>query len=182
MQTVVIIAAVFAAYLGFWVLRGSRIIRRREACISHIRDAGNVDIEYLGCLSYQGGFPDIPTLQKLNIAASKDHLLLFTNNARFGKLAFCRFQKMEMFTTSRKQNSGTPSIVMWGPLNHLYFRDTIRHFIVINYTDPENHQNNLLFEHNNKKELEEIFDRLLSMFRTHRSIYSTDPIRIFSNA
>jgi hypothetical protein len=125
-------------------------------------------------LTYQGGLPDIPTLQKLNIAASKDHL-------RFGNQTFCRFQKMEMFTTSRKQNSGPPSLVMWGLLNHLFFRDTIRRFMIINYTDPENHQNNLLFEHNNKKELEEIFDRLLSIFRTHQSCDSTDHIRIFSN-
>ncbi len=69
---------------------------------------------------------------------------------------------MEMFITSKKQDSSRQSIVMWSPLNNFLFKETFRHFIVINYTDSEDQDNNIVLEHDSKEKMQEIFEKLLS--------------------
>ncbi len=161
METVSIIAAAIALYLGLIIFRGNQVIRRREEFIRLIKKSENIEIEYLGFLSYHGGFPEIPIPQKLNVAVARDYILLFTNKAHYGKVPFRACQKIDSFTTKKKQDSSRQSIVMWGPLNNILFKETFRHFIVINY-NSEDQENNIVLEHDSKEKMQEIFEKLLS--------------------
>jgi len=166
MGKVLLVCAVVVAYLGFVGYRGKRALRRRESLFQHIREIDKTELEYLGYISYHGGLPEIPKPQKLNIAVSKDYLLLFSNAARFGKVAFDRWHEIETFTTKRQQDPGKQSLMLWGPLYHLLQKkDMVRHFIVVHYTDAENQENHLLIEHPNQERLKELYERLSSAYK-----------------
>lgn len=161
METVSIIAAVIVLYLSLLGFRGGQVIRRRENIIRFIEESDGVEIEYLDYLSYQGGFPEIRTPQKLNLAVAKDYVLLFTNKAVHGKLRFSKCNKIETFMTRTKRHLGRQSIVMWSPLNNFLSKETFRHFIVINYTDSEDQENNIVLEHDSRERTQEIFEKLI---------------------
>jgi hypothetical protein len=162
METVSIIAAVIALYLALLGFKGNRVIRCREEFIRSIKESDNTEIQYLGRFSYQGGLLEIPTPQKLNVAVAKDYILLFTNKARYGKVQFCCCKQIETFVTRTKQNRGRQSIIMWSPLSNFLNKETFRHFIVINYTDSEGQENNILLEQASKEQMQEMFEKLLS--------------------
>lgn len=162
METVSIIAAVIILYIVLLGFKGQRVIRRRVEFMRLMKESDNTEIEYLGRFSYQGGLPEIPTPQKLNVAVAKDYILLFTNKTRYGKVQFCFCKKIETFITKTKQNSGSQSVVMWSPLNNFLNKEKFRHFIVINYTDSDGQENNILLEHDSKELMQEICEKLLS--------------------
>ncbi len=165
MGTVLLVCAIAVACLGFFGYRGKQVLRRRESFFQRIRESDKTELEYLGYISYHGGLPEIPKPQKLNIAVSKDYLLLFSNTTRFGKVAFGRWHEIETFTTKRKQDPRKQSLVLWGPLSHLLHKDTVRHFIVIHYIDTENQENHLLLEHPDQERLKELYERLSSAYK-----------------
>ena len=146
METVLLVCAISVAYLGFLGCRGKQALKRRKSFFQHIRAIDKTELEYLGYIPYHGGLPEIPEPRKLNIAVSRDYLLLFSNTVHFGKITFSRWHAIETFTTKRKQGAGKQSLILWGPLNHLPRRDMVRHFIVIRYIDRENQENHLLLK------------------------------------
>jgi hypothetical protein len=164
--TLLVCAIVMVACLGFFGFRGTRAIQRRELFFQHICEIDKTELEYLDYVSYHGGLPEIPKPQKLNIAVSRDYLLLFSNTIRFCKVAFGRWQDIETFTT--KLDAKKQSLVLWGPLSPLLHRDTVRHFIVIHYIDAENQENHLLLEHPNPERLKELYERLSSEHKSFR--------------
>ena len=109
-----------------------------------MREIDKTDLEYLDYVSYHGGLPEIARPQKLNIAVSRDYLLLFPNTTRFCKVALGRWHDIETFTTKLKYDPKKQSLILWGPLSHLLHKDMSRHFIVIRYVDTENQENHLL--------------------------------------
>jgi hypothetical protein len=166
MKTFVLVCAVAAASLGFLGYRGNRTLRRRELFLQHMREIDNTELEYLGYISYHGGLPEIPKPQKLNVAVSKDYLLLFSNSTSFSKVAFDRWHSIDTFTTKRKQDPRKKSLILWGPYTHLLHKDVLRHFIVIPYVDLENQENHLLLEHSSSEGAKELWERLA---REHKS-------------
>jgi hypothetical protein len=165
MKTVLLVCAIAVAYLAFLGYRGKQALRRRESFFQHIREIDKTELEYLGYISYHGGLPEIPKPQKLNIAVSKDYLMLFSQATRFGKVAFDRWHEIETFTTKREQDTRKQSLMLWGPLSHLLHKDMMRHFIVVHYTDAENQDNHLLIEHPNQERLKELYERLSSAYK-----------------
>lgn len=171
METVLLVCAVTVASLCFFGCRGSREIHRRELFFQHMREIDKTDLEYLDYVSYHGGLPEIARPQKLNIAVSRDYLLLFSNTTRFCKVALGRWHDIETFTTKLKYDPKKQSLILWGPLSHLLHKDMSRHFIVIRYVDTENQENHLLLQHSSQKRLKELYERLSS---EHKSFQRKD--------
>jgi len=169
METALLVCAIAVACLGFFGYRGQRVLQRRESFFQHIRKIDKTELEYLGSISYHGGLPEIPKPQKLNIAVSKDYLLLFSNTTRFCKVAFGRWHDIETFTTRRKKDARKQSLVMWGSMSHLLHKDMVRHFIVVHYIDTENQENHLLLDHPDKERLKELYERLSSAYKNAQS-------------
>jgi len=166
MATVLLVCAVVVAYLGFLGYRGKQALRRRESFFQHTCEIDKTELEYLGYISYHGGLPEIPKPQKLNIAVSKDYLMLFSQATRFGKVAFDRWHEIETFATKSKQEAVKQSLMLCGPLPHLlHKKEMVRHFIVVHYTDAENQENLLLIEHPNQERLKELHERLSSAYK-----------------
>jgi len=165
METLLLICGIAVAYIGFLGYREKQAIQRRESFFQHIHEIDKTELEYLGSISYHGGLPEIPRPQKLNIAVSRDYLLLFSNTTRFCKVAFDRWHDIETFTTKRKQDARKQSLVLWGSLSHLLHKDMLRHFIVVHYIDSENQENHLLLEHPNQEKLKEFYERLSSAYK-----------------
>ncbi len=168
MEIALLVCAVAVACLGFLGYRGKKALQRRESFFQHIRETDKTELEYLGSISYHGGLPEIPKPQKLNIAVTRDYLLLFPNTTRFCKVAFDSWHDIETFTTKRKREARKQSLVMWGAMSHLLHKDTVRHFIVVHYIDTENQENHLLFEHPDQERLKEIYESLSSAYKNYQ--------------
>jgi len=89
METALLVCAVTVTCLGFFCYRGKRVLQRRKSFFQHISEIDKTELEYHGYLSYHGGLPEIPKPQKLNIAVSKDYLMLFSKTTRFGMRSKC---------------------------------------------------------------------------------------------
>jgi len=166
MKAALLVCAVALAILCFLWYRGNRVLRRRDSFLEHIREVEQTELEYLDCIHYHGGLPEIPKPQKLNIAVSGAYLLLFSNAMRFGKVPFDRWHETEVFTTKRKQDPARLSIVTWGPWSQLVRKDIVRHFMVIHYIDSENQDNHLLLEHPDRERLKELHERLSTAWKS----------------
>ena len=165
METAVILFTIASAWIVFLVHKGNKVIKRQQELINQLSASDGTVIEQLCNMSYHGGFPDIPVPQKVHISISDDYLVLVTNKGEYGKLPFSTWKKIETFTSQRKHDPKDRSMVLFGPFNNLIFKDSLRHFIVINYEDKTGSDNNLLIEHKDLKECDELFRKLDSGFR-----------------
>jgi hypothetical protein len=165
LETFVIVFTITSAWIALLVHKGNKVVKRQQELIERLATSDGTVIEPLSYVSYHGGFPDIPTPQKVNISLSDDYLVLATNKGEYGKILFSSWKKIETFTSLRKHDPKDRSMVLFGPFNNLLFKDSVRHFIVINHEDSMGQDNNLLIEHKDPKMCEEIFRKLDSGFR-----------------
>jgi hypothetical protein len=73
-------------------------------------------------------------------------LVLYSLKGETGTVSFQQIKKIEHFTTCTKANLKNKSVVFWGPIAPMIFKDKYRHFTLIKYTDINNDENNLLLE------------------------------------
>ncbi len=165
MEAVVIAMTVASAWIAVLVHKGNKVVKTQQELINRIAVEDGKVIESLSHVSYHGGFPEIPIPQKVHISLSDDYLILTTNKGEYGKVPFSAWKKVETFTTLRKHDPKDRSMVLFGPFNNLLFKDSARHFIVINYEDSLHQDNHLLIEHKDAKVCEELFHKLDSGFR-----------------
>jgi len=175
METFVIIFTIASGWIAILVHKGNKVVKRQQELIDQLAARDGTTIEQLSYVSYHGGFPDIPTPQKVNISLSDDYLVLATNKGECGKLPFSSWKKIETFTSLRKHDPKDRSMVLFGPFNNLLFKDTMRHFIVINHEDCMGQDNNLLIEHKDPKICGDIFRKLDSGFRKFKLRGDDDP-------
>jgi hypothetical protein len=154
--------------LTVFFYRGNRLMKSREELLERIGSEDNEHLETLGVMSYHGGFPEIPKPQKLTIGLGNSYLVLLTNKGAVGKSPLSCWQNIEHFSILVKHDPKQRSMVLWGPLNNIMFKDRKRHFITIKYEDPDGQENNLLLEYSSKEKLKEIFDKLNSRWKMHR--------------
>jgi len=165
METFIIIFTIASGWIAILVHKGNKVVKRQQELIDKLAASDGTTIEQISHVSYHGGFPDIPIPQKVNLSLSDDYLVLATSKGEYGKILFSSWKKIETFTSLRKHDPKDRSMVLFGPFNNLLFKDTVRHFIVINHEDNLGQDNNLLIEHKDPKICEEIFRRLDSSFR-----------------
>jgi hypothetical protein len=165
METAVIIFTIASAWIAILVHKGNKVVKRQQELIKRIAESDGTVVEPLSYVSYHGGFPEIPTPQKVNLSLSDNYVVLVTNKGEYGKSPFSSWKKIETFTSLRKHDPKDRSMVLFGPFNNLLFKDTVRHFIVINHEDSTGQDNNLLIEHKDSKGCEDVFLRLDSGFR-----------------
>ena len=157
-----IAVVVFFAVSAVLVYRGHQVIKLRESLLHKAAKAGG-PVEQLAYVSYHGGFPEIPTPQKLVIAASREHLFLVTNKGEVGKSSFAYWNKLEKFTSLKKQDYKQQVSFLWNPLCFIQ-NEKKRHFLVIHYSDSRNQDSYMLFEHNDPNKMNGIFDSLKRKF------------------
>ncbi len=160
-----VFALVLLATFSVLFYRGNKILKSREERLASVGSEDNEQVESLGYISYHGGFPDIPKPQKLTIGIGKSYLVLLTNKGAVGKSAFSSWRNVEQFSILVKHDPKQKSMVLYGPLNNIMFKDRKRHFITIKYQDHDGHENNILLEYGNTDKLKEIFEKLNSRWK-----------------
>lgn len=160
-----VFAIVLVATFSVLFYRGNRILKSREEQLAKIGSEDNEQLESLGCMSYHGGFPEIPKPQKLTLGLGKSYLVLMTNKGVVGKSPLSDWRKIEQFSIVVKADQKQRSMVLWGPLNNLMFKDRQRHFITIKYREPDGQENNILIENENITRLKETFEKLNSRWK-----------------
>jgi hypothetical protein len=135
----IVVVCGFAYYRGYRNLQAITRLNDRIAKEYHI-------VEQLGSVSYHGGLPQLPKPVALKVGLASDSLVIYTTKGASDCVGFERIRKVDRFTTRRKADLRHQSVVLWGPLAPMVFKDKIRHFMVINYLDVNNDENNILFE------------------------------------
>ncbi|EHQ89413.1 hypothetical protein [Desulfosporosinus youngiae] len=141
-----IIGGIAIIVIGWTWYRGNNMIKSRESLICEITRVGNINAKDIYYLSYHGGVPAIPKPQKLNIAIANQYILLFNDKGDNEKIYFRSFRKIDKLTTRKGPNLKGKSIVLWGPFVGLFLQVKLRYFIIIEYLDSNNQNNNILFE------------------------------------
>jgi hypothetical protein len=126
-------------------LRGRSKLREVELMDQQIADKYQTE-EVLGPVSYQGGFPPIPRPTPLKVGLTDGSLVLYSLKGDTGTIPYQQIKKIDHFTTCTKANLKNKSVVFWGPIAPMIFKDKYRHFTRINYIDIDNDENNLLLE------------------------------------
>ncbi len=129
----------------------------------------NPGVELLGQVAYHGGFPQMakPSLLQLGVAA--DGLLLFDYSGWSARLAVADWCGLDQFSISVKADTAGRSTATLGPLVPFFFKDTVRHFIVVQYIDVNSEQNHLLLERDSESARQLVFDRLSHCGMRHES-------------
>lgn len=144
MKTILIGAAVLIM-LAVSYLRGLARLREVEHMDQHITEKYQIR-ELFGPVSYQGGFPQIPRPVPLKVGLAEGAMVLYTIKGETGRIPYQQIKKIEHFTTCTKANLKNKSVVLWGPIAPMIFKDKYRHFTLIKYIDINNDENNLLLE------------------------------------
>jgi hypothetical protein len=168
MGVALVIGTIIVAVLSLLFFMGHRALKLREETLKKIGTQSGEEIECLAYVAYHGGFQDIPKPQKLTAALADGNLVLLTNKGQVGMLPFGSLRKIDKFTTLAKHDPKRKSMVLWGPLNNLIFRDQERHFIVVEYQDKDNEDNRLLIECDNAERMKEMYEKLSVKWNEYR--------------
>ncbi|NPV27550.1 MAG: hypothetical protein HPY81_08960 [Firmicutes bacterium] len=160
----VIAALLILGYFFFCGHRKLKEIKRVETMVK----AENKNMEVFGSVTYHGGFPPMPKPSHLSVGLSDEYLVLYDRKGNYGRVYFDRFKNIEKFTTRTEADLKGKSVVFWGPLAPLVFRAKIRHFVVINYIDINDEENNILLETKELPEQKELYNRLKSAKRKYK--------------
>lgn len=160
-----IFALVLLATFSVFFYRGNKILKLREEQLEKFGSEDNEKVESLATMSYHGGFPEIPKPQKLTVGLGENYLVFLTSKGDFGKSSLSSWTNVEQFSILVKADSKQKSMVLYGPLNNIMFKDRQRHFITIKYQDRDGQENNILLEYGNAEKLKEIFEKLKSRWK-----------------
>jgi hypothetical protein len=141
----ILIGAAVLVLLTLIYLKGRSKMREVERMDQLVAEKYQIG-ELLGTVSYHGGFPPIPRPAPLKAGLAGGSLVLYSLKGEAGTIPFQRIKKIEHFTTCTKANLKNKSVVLWGPIAPMVFKDKYRHFTLIKYTDINNDENNLLLE------------------------------------
>ncbi len=149
---------------------GHRALKKRRERLEEIGRSEGREIKEVSYVSYHGGLSVLSKPQKLTVALSDGCLLLVTNKGERATLPMDTWLKLEKFSTLRKHDVKQRSMILWGPFNNVMFKDQVRHFIVINYRDPEGDHpdNNLLIEHGSQDQRDAIFKEINESWEYYR--------------
>lgn len=150
------------------IYRGNKQVKDRDAILENVTRIENCEIEHIGYFSYHGGYPQIPKPQKMNIALSDDYLLMVTKEGIKGKVDYARFRKCYKFTTKKHPDLRGRSVVLWGPFLGIFLKPKIKHFMVINYLDINEEENNILLECKEPNELEMINEKVEKSWKSYK--------------
>lgn len=171
MNAATIAVIVFMATFGVLFFYGHRVLQKRKKKIEEIVQNEDQNVREISYVSYHGGLKTLPKARKLTLALSGSALFLVSDKGEKAKLSMQDWLKVEKFTTSRKHDVKQRSMVTWGPFNNVLFKDQIRHFIVINYRDENgNPDNNVLIEHGNKDQRDDIFREINTAWDHYRRL------------
>lgn len=141
----ILIGFAVVALLTVSYLKGRSKMREMELMDRRITEKYQIE-EMLGSVSYHGGLPTMPRPAPLKVGLTGSSLVLYSQKGEAGTVPLQRIKKVEHFTTLTKANLKNKSVVFWGPLGPLIFKDKYRHFTLIKYIDIDNDENNLLLE------------------------------------
>jgi len=162
-----VFALVLLATFSVLFYRGNRILKLREEQLEKIGSEDSEKVESLAVMSYHGGFPEIPKPQKLTVGLGESYLVFLTDKGDFGKSPLSSWTNIEQFSILVKSDPKQRSMVLYGPLNNVMFKDRKRHFITIKYQDRDGLENNILLEYGKLETLREIFEKLKSRWKMH---------------
>ncbi len=170
------IMGIIAGFLvsGFLYRRGRRHLREVEKLRQRIMDEHR-NVEFLGRMAYQGGFPEMPKLIYLNVAVTGENLLLFDDLGKSGAIAISRWTKVEKFAVCQKADLRTKSVAVFGPMISLFAKDRTRYFVLIKYLDHHNIRNNILLEANSPTLQDNAYGKINTAFNRFRNFTNVNP-------
>jgi len=167
----IIVAIIMAAvFLVWFYIRGDR---KWKALGQVEREIVSVDhaAAIVKGIAYHGGFPAIPKPTRLTLGLCPEGIILSSGDGRKGNIPFTEFQKIDKFSTLRKQGKRR-SMFFWAPIALLFVRERTRHFVTIKYTDVDRDINHVVLETKDKTELDDLYrfiDRAWQGFKEYRS-------------
>jgi hypothetical protein len=120
-------------------------------------------------LAYHGGFPPIPRPMKLNLSLCKQFAVLYTHAGNDGKVYYKDIIDVEKFNTLKKPDR-RQSVVFWGPLALLFFREKTKHFITIKYVDVDRDVNHIVFETKSDAEMDTLYIYINTAWSTYKQL------------
>jgi hypothetical protein len=153
---------IFILFFVFVVYRGNRAVKAKDNLDKQMEDTYGPILELADNVIYQGGFPPMPKPARLNLGVTESGLILFDKAGNHGRIGYDKIKKQEKFTTTktRKVRFG---LMAYGPLALVLNRPTVRHFYVVEYTDVDNDENNMVVMVKNK----EVAERLYASVKPH---------------
>lgn len=162
----VVIAGIFILFLGVAYFRGDRKLKE----IKKVESLVNEKLENVkaGEVTYQGGFPPMPKPTQVTVGVSEDYMVLYDFKGTCGKVDFGQVKKIEKITTRKRPDTRGRSFVLWGPLVPLLLKVKIQHFIVINYIDVNQEENNVLFQSKDAAQINKVYEELNSRWHKYK--------------
>ncbi|MBP2637189.1 MAG: hypothetical protein H6Q72_3096 [Firmicutes bacterium] len=143
--------------------RGRKELSKQEDVVREIEQkisSQYPDVQIIGTVSCQGGYPPLPYISVLNFAMAGKVAFLYDGFGRYGELDCRDWIEVDKFSKKMKtQPSGAH--VLLGPLAPIVIRDKMRHFIAIKYIDINREENHLLFEVDESEAQEEIYNEIV---------------------
>jgi hypothetical protein len=127
----------------------SYIGRRKQIRMKCIDDKVLAEVnngELIGRIVYHGGMPQMPKPSSLMLGVLPESLLLWNCCGEKVIINFDRWLKCEKITMETRPNVRGMPVTLLGPMIFLFARRKMRYFVVINYLDCNDEENNILFE------------------------------------
>ena len=126
--------------------RGDKILKARQRLLEDTTRIKSICDQDVYEVSYHGGIPNIPKAQKLYLALADEYFLFFNNKGDEQRVYYSNCFKVDKIITRHDPDLKGRSIVLWGPLIGLFLKVNFRYYIVIEYKDSTNKDNNILIE------------------------------------
>lgn len=173
----------WAVAIAAVVIGLSYIGRRKQLQMKCIDDKVLAEVnngELIGRVVYHGGMPQLPKPSSLALGVLQEALLLWNCRGEKAVIDFERWLKCEKITMETRPNVRGMPVTLLGPLIFLFGRPKIRYFLVVNYLDCNDEENNILLECRGEVDQQNVYDILHN--RWQRAVKQQRPQRKFLEA
>lgn len=167
-----LIGGVALIFLGWTWYRGNKTIKFRESLIRENTKLENIDDKDIYYLSYHGGIPSIPKPQKLYVAIANQYILFFNDEGNSVKICSESFRMIDNVVTKKKPNLKGKSIILWGPFIGFFLTVKLRYYIIVEYIDSNNHDNNILLECESQSH-KQLYNRICGFYNKSKNQLNT---------
>jgi hypothetical protein len=153
---------IFILFFLYILFRGDKVVKEKDNLNKHVEDIYGSNIEIFDNVSYQGGFPPMPKPARLNLGITESELVLFDRAGNHGRIGYDKIKKQDKFTTSKKKKIKF-GLMAYGPIAMLLNKPTLQHFYVVEYTDVNDENNNMVV----MVKTREVAERLYTSVKPH---------------
>ncbi len=162
MEITILISACVIVVLLILYRSGYNRMDSHKAAVLRVTEqfTENYHAKLLGQIAYHGGIPEMPKIAKAYFGLAPAGMVFCDGRGLLGQVLFCNWLAIENFSILQKSGNIGRSTALLGPLVPIFFKDKVRHFIVIKYIDIDQEENNILLEASDKKTQQKIYESI----------------------